>query len=62
MHNFYRVLWVTELEEQYKLTAHYPGYDGNPISDELKSEWAAAWTQQKKSREYTMLINLMSVI
>ena len=23
----YRVLWVTELEEQYKLTAHYPGYD-----------------------------------
>ena len=50
----YRFLWVTELEEQYKATAHYPGYDGNPISDVVKSEWASAWTQQKNSGEYNV--------
>ena len=50
----YRVLWVSELEEQYKLTPSYPGYENNPISDMEKCEWVAAWAQQMNSREYNV--------
>ena len=50
----YRELWVTELEENYKTTPHYPGYGGNPISDEVKGEWTAAWTQQMNPGEYNV--------
>ena len=50
----YRELWVTELEEQYKTTAAFPGYHGKEMTDEELGEWTAAWTQQKNPREYNV--------
>ena len=56
-----RFLWVTELEEQYKETPNYPGFDGNPITETQRSHWDAAWNQQKIHLS-TMLMHSMSVI
>ena len=50
----YRELWVTELEEMYKLKEVYPGFGGKSISDETLSEWTAAWVQQKNPGEYNV--------
>ena len=50
----YRELWVTELEEQYKTTAAFPGYHGKDMTDEELGEWTAAWTQQKNPCEYNV--------
>ena len=50
----YRELWVTELEEQYRSTVVYPGFNGGNMTDEEKGEWAAAWEQQKNPREYNV--------
>ena len=50
----YRVLWVSELEEQYKSTPSYPGYKNNLITNKERGKWAAAWAQQMNSREYNV--------
>ena len=40
-----RFLWVTELEEHYKETPHYPGYKGEAITEVQRAQWDAAWNQ-----------------
>ena len=50
----YREVWVTELEERYKETAVYPGFNGKDMTDEELGLWTAAWTQQKNPREYNV--------
>ena len=49
-----RYLWVTELEEKYKETPHYPGYDGSIMTDAQKYEWEAAWNEQKNPFQYNV--------
>ena len=50
----YRELWVTELEEQFKLTEIFPGYGDQNVSDETLGEWTAAWTEQKNPGQYNV--------
>ena len=56
-----RFLWVTELEEQYKETPHYPGFVSRPTTEPERSLWDAqislwdaAWNQQKNTFEYNV--------
>ena len=50
----YRELFVSEMAERFKSTAAYPGYGGNPISDETLGEWTAAWAKQMNPCEYNV--------
>lgn len=46
-----RTLWVTELEERFKETDHFPGYNGD-ISEEMLNEWTSTSKMQKNPQEY----------
>ena len=52
--DIHRLLWVTELEKKYKETPHYPGYNGNIITEAQKYEWEAAWNEQKQPFQYNV--------
>ena len=50
----YREVWVSEVEERYKETPHYPGYGGQDVTNEQEGEWTAAWASQMNDKEFNV--------